>query len=143
MFSKKLFAVFSVILLCCTVFSPGVARADINAYKTPVDIANWVDHTYGCLSGSTNCYPWPSWSAGSGGTYVTGGYSTPEQVNTAACYTFCNMGTYGVDAVCHQHTNRVLYAIGKELDTSVRGYSASKAIWGAKGWSWYACYNYC
>ena len=142
MLFKKVAVIMNAVLGIIMVFSIGMARADIVGYDTKVAVPgfSWLDHTYACVYGSVGCYTFPSGSAVTGGSVVTSGYATNSQINQAVCYaTFCSM-TYGVNGVCHQHTNRVLYPASRELSTNVRGYATSRWIYGTKGTNWWGCY---
>lgn len=144
MLLKKATAITSTVLAIIMFFTINIVRADIVGYnaKVAVPVFSWLDHTYACLYGSVGCYSTgPSGYYNiSGGSVVTSGYATNSQINQAACYaTFCSL-TYGVHGVCHQHTNRVLYPISRELNTNVRGYATSRWIYGTKGTNWWGCY---
>ena len=102
----------------------------------------WLDHTYACVDTASDCLTFPSGSATTGGSVVTSGYATSSQVQNSLCYASGSM-VYLVEGVCHQHTNRMLYPINKELDTTVSGYSTSRWLYGTYGTNFWSIYcNY-
>ncbi|MBU1046445.1 hypothetical protein KKH36_01535 [Patescibacteria group bacterium] len=116
----------------------------IAAYDTNVAVPglSWLDHTYVCVDNSSNCRSFPSGSATTGGSVVTSGSATDSQVLNSLCYAAGSM-TYLVQGVCHQHSNRMLYPINKELDSSVNGYSTSRWLYGTYGTNFWSIYcNY-
>lgn len=100
---------------------------------------SWLDHTYACVGSSNNCYTCPAQASKTGGNPVSGGYGDADD---AVCYAYCTL-TYGFHGVCHQHTNRVLYAGGETLSVAVTGYSYSSFRWGLCGTNWSSCQSQC
>jgi hypothetical protein len=125
---KRMFFVFS----CLFVFVASNTQAEyIWAMKVGVDyeLLEWLDHTYSCIGSSSNCYACPPESNKTGGDPVVGGYGDPDE---ATCYAYCTL-VYRTHGLCHQHTNRVLFAHGQTLNNSVVGYSVSSYIYGPWG----------
>lgn len=95
-----------------------------------------LDHTYACIS-STGCYAivglngYPSTNYG-GVPAMTTIYFSHQNAIFATCVAN-NYMQYGTNGACHQHTNRILYYAGASLPYGLRGYSASKILYGIYG----------
>lgn len=90
---------------------------------------NPADHTYACVDG--RCYAVGN-SSRSGGKYVNGRYVNRQSAISASCAGNCYM-IYGVNGVCHQHTNRMLYYARTTLNPSVQGYRLTRWVYGTYG----------
>lgn len=144
---KKSFLAFTVIFAIVCMQSNFTSAEYIWAMKVPVNqkyLGVFLDHTYACVGKSNNCYAC-SGSSITGGDPVDGGYGDGKK---AKCCAQC-FYVYGNNGVCHQHTNRILYAAGKTLNSCVRGYSTSTlkfGIYGDVGFSsgrWSSCKQGC
>jgi len=117
-----------------------------NLWGVPIYSIPWIQHTYSCVSnlGVVTCYAFPSGSTKTGGTIAVTSVNESVGVMRAKCYAGCSM-SYGVNGVCHQHTNRVIYPSNNhpEIPTSVTGYSASRWLFGARGTNWSQCVSKC
>jgi hypothetical protein len=147
---KKMFMPF-VLLFCFIVFSP-ITKADyIGAFRSPVQLVvlgNVINHTYSCINSLNpgSCQSFSPAGLGTGNTYggdLMGGswiYATPQQTIKAWRYSGCYM-TYALNGVCHQYTNRILYAVGREMANNgyVMGYTFSKWKWGPRGTNFSQC----
>ena len=119
-------------------FSINVQAEYIWSMVKPVAVEpfSFLDHTYACIGNSNTCFTCPAGASKTGGDPVIGGYGDVDQ---ATCYAYCPL-LYGVNGVCHQHTNRVLNAIGETLISEcVSGYSYSVALWGIWGNNFIIC----
>lgn len=117
-----------------------------NLWGAPIYAIPWIQHTYGCISnlGTVTCYTFPSSSTKTGGIIVVTSQTESIGIMKAKCYAGCSM-SYGVNGVCHQHTNRVTYPSNyhPEIPTSITGYSASRWLFGARGTNWSQCISQC
>lgn len=123
---------------------PALAGAgSFGAYKLPMDLnlrtcEGNCDHTYATVEGvAYSVSVSGSRSRSSGGNLVRGlsranGRSSDRERCFANCAT--QGWFYGIDGLCHQQTNMADYYSGLEmLNTSVRGYSLSRQLYGAYG----------
>lgn len=119
---RKRTTTFIVGVIASLVAAAGSANATTSqAFKSEFDVALGVtlDHTYFCLDGKSACYSITILgddTSKSGGTGVSG--STKRKSYHQRCLararasnnraTACGLEAfaYGVDGVCHQHTNR-------------------------------------
>lgn len=146
MLKKGFLALAAILAIACLL--PSFVNAEfIWAMKNPVAqkyLGMFLDHTYACVGNTNNCYA----GAGSitGGNPVDGGYGDGKM---AKCYALQCWFIYGSNGVCHQHTNRVLHAAGKTLNSCVRGYAASTLKYGICGdtgisfGTWSSCQKGC
>lgn len=106
-----------------------------------VPVLGWfVDHTYVCIGSWSDCYTFPTGSNTSGGVVNVVGQATTTQAAAARARGTCCASNmyYGIDGVCHQHSNQVLAQAGKVLDGStIRGYSYSVYLFGVSGFCLY------
>lgn len=96
----------------------------------------FLDHTYACVNSWSDCYSFPSGSSTSGGNANVSGQATTTQANNARARGTCCASNmyYGVDGVCHQHTNQVLSQAGLVLNGyNINGYSLSTYLFGTYG----------
>ena len=121
----------------------------IGAMKAPVQVyvlGHYLDHTYSCIDNLSSCQSFSFAGIGSGNTYggtLIGGqwnYATSAQASKAWCYSGCYM-YYMQHGVCHQYTNRMLYAIGREIadNGAIQGYGFSRWTWGPRGTNFAQC----
>ncbi|MFA5248184.1 MAG: hypothetical protein WC415_02990 [Patescibacteria group bacterium] len=139
MFNKviRFFCLFFLSIITVTVINAS-ASVYIWAMKKPVAFApfSWLDHTYVCVGNSNNCYTCPPTYTKTGGNPAVGGYGDGDD---AVCYAYCTL-SYGVNGVCHQHSNRVLYPAGQTLAyCGVTGYTFSVGMWGTYGTNFNSC----
>lgn len=131
----------SLVVAVMLLLPPASLLADTDiwllSYKKPAFYdSSPADHTYACVKdspyGSFGCYS--VMLSGVAGT--TSGGSLVNGVNSFSgkwpCYRDCSF-IYLRTGVCHQHTNRILYAGGITLPGSVAGYALSVAVYGVTG----------
>ena len=100
------------------------------------------DHTYVCFN-ALGCYANPGENYG--GTYLGGtyGYGDRYKGRCSALSTSCRI-SWGVNGMCHQGANRMLFTSGKTV-SSAKGYWVTSALYGTYGTrsSWLACRAAC
>jgi hypothetical protein len=105
-------------------------------YKDAFFQGSSFDHTYACVS-PIGCYSivgpngYPSTTYGGAAATATI-YVSHQNAIFVACAGNGYM-YYGLNGVCHQHTNRILYYANTSLPYWIRGYSASKVLYGTYG----------
>jgi len=127
-------ACFFFLLFCGQANAEAIWGVDTNVN---VPVAGWfLDHTYVCVGSSSDCYAFPSWSSTSGGSVNVVGQANSTQASAARARGTCCASNmyYGIDGVCHQHSNQVLTQAGKVLSGStIGGYSYSVFLFGTFG----------
>jgi hypothetical protein len=140
------FGLLATIWLSHDVKASTIYGANTNLWGAPIYAIPWIQHTYACTSsaGVIKCFTFPSSATKTGGGLLVTGTTESLGIIRAQCYAKCSM-TYGVNGVCHQHTNRVLYPSNYHptLPTSVTGYSTSRWLFGARGTNWSQCLSQC
>lgn len=147
---KKSLFILVVLLMAAAVVSSAHAQTTYgSAFKSPFSIlwgSIWLDHTYFCLNGTSDCYAINGWgiqSSSTGGTRMWDTYGATNSKERCAsrarasnnplspCYIF-----YGITGVCHTQTNRGLASFGKRMNHgNILGGWASLLAYGYYGTS--------
>lgn len=111
----------------------------------------WADHAFACVNdnGENFCFAYHGGAGVSLGEYIsnTWGYGDAYKFKRCASHpTQCKV-VYGVEGVCHQEANRMLYSSGKKV-TNADGYWLFFASYGHYGnylfaWKWTNCKTVC
>lgn len=145
---------FSLLFSLCLLIQ-GVAPAETNlvVYAQPTDIASWLDHT-GVYTAKGEKYvftctgnmPIPDkirYSMSAIGdlnksiTLSSGNYDAKRENNIFDTSEDTSGILYGVQGVCHQMTNRIMYSAGATVDPSqLYGGSLSHTLYGVYGHGW-------
>lgn len=106
--------------------------ATLSGYAMPVSIPGinfFADHTY---AQSDDGFSWPCWGRDSGGGNICQGGGDSLQADCIS-QTQSHAGLrYGINGVCHQTANRILYP-AKILVSKARGYWLSSFLYGTYG----------
>ena len=130
-------------VFCCVLFIGGQADAlavwavDTSLLVPVVGI--FADHTYSCIGSASTCYEITT-GAMIATTTNAGAVNQVSQipanfVQRARDHALCCAKSmrYGIDGVCHQHSNQVLQYGGVELTTDVKGYGLTRWWYGPRG----------
>ena len=134
--------VVAVVFLCGLFFAQRADALVVWAVDTPLLVpvlGIFADHTYSCIGSPFTCYEIMT-GAMISTTTNAGVVNQVSQISTALVqrardHALCCAKSmrYGIDGVCHQHSNQVLQYGGAELTTSVKGYALTRWWYGPRG----------
>lgn len=105
-----------------------MALGTLTGYSLPM-VGQMTDHTYVT---SSNGHVWPCNGRFAGGQAICAGVGNVDQ---ADCLALPNQSAgirYGLDGLCHQMANRILFPAGQTV-TRARGFRFSSTVFGAYG----------
>jgi hypothetical protein len=105
-----------------------MAKGALTGYAIKT-LGNQADHTY-VTSDDGNV--WPCWGRCSGGNLICTGTGNIDQADCLSQPSSQAGIAYGINGVCHQTANRILYPSGETV-SHADGYRASLFMWGTYG----------
>lgn len=145
---KILFFSVTICLALSFMASSAVASDTMWAFKYRTWVSGYLaDHTYVIVNNNGDEEAYANFGGTSGGDYLDQTYGWGEYSKLRCVYdnpSLCKL-TYGVEGVCHQDANRLLYSSSK-IVSEADGYSIFYPMYGDYGYpfsSWLTCYNYC